>query len=91
MKYLSILLKALQLAPVVVKGVEAIASEKDGVTKHQMAKDALKLATGVAEYASPDNADEMEQVSGAVSGIIDHTVDIFNTVGLFKHKPSTAA
>jgi hypothetical protein len=88
MKLIAMLLQVLALAPVVVKGVEALASEKDSVSKHQMAKDALTLATGVAEYVSPENAEEMEQVSGAVSAIIDHTVGTFNSVGLFKHKPA---
>jgi hypothetical protein len=63
--------KAIMLAPSVIKGIDAIAGEKDSATKKQMAHDSLSLASGIAEAVDPANAAEIEVASAGVSAVIE--------------------
>lgn len=90
MKALVVFLQLLALAPQIIKGVEVIHGEKDSATKQQIAKDSLLLATGVAGAIDPKDSETIANVSAAADGIIDHTVAIFNQIGMFTHKQATA-
>jgi hypothetical protein len=91
MNLFSLFLKVFTMAPLVVKGVEAIASEKDSTTKQQMAHDALMLGTGLAGAIDPNDTALISNVSGTVKSVIDSTVTLFNETGLFAKKPATPA
>jgi len=89
-KWLMLVSKLLSAAPVAVVGVEAIAGEKDGATKKQMALDSLGLSSAVAELVSPENKAMIDAASKAVSDAIDGIVSVANTAGDF-NKAAAAA
>jgi hypothetical protein len=82
--------KLLTLAPLVVAGVEQLHSESSSTTKHQVAKDALTLATGVADAVDSGDSTTTDSVSSNVSAIIDSVVSILNAAKMFTHKATTA-
>lgn len=82
--------KLLTLAPLVVAGVEQLHSESSSTTKHQVAKDALTLATGVADAVDSRDSTTTDSVSSNVSAIIDSVVSILNAAKVFTHKATAA-
>jgi hypothetical protein len=89
-KWLTLISKLLAAAPVAVVGVEAIAGEKDGATKKQMALDAVGLSSAVAELVSPEHKPMVDAATNAVSNAIDGIVAVANTAGDF-NKAAAAA
>lgn len=87
MNWLNYLLRALQVAPLVVAGIEQLHSEAPGVTKKQMAMDALGLASYTASVVAPEQQDAIKAATQLTSNAIDNTVQLFNALGLFQHKP----
>lgn len=83
MNWLKLALTLISLAPSVVQGVETIGRGRSGSDKHQMAKQALMLASGVAATVDPKDADTINTVSGFASNVIDNTVAAFNASGVF--------
>jgi hypothetical protein len=81
--WLALVSKLMAAAPVAVVGVEAIAGEKDGATKKQMALDALGLSSEVASLATPENKPMIDAATTAVSNAIDGIVTVANTAGDF--------
>jgi hypothetical protein len=62
-------------------GVEAVAGEKDGATKKQMALDAVGLSSAVADLASPEHKPTIDAATSVVSNAIDGIVAVANTTG----------
>jgi hypothetical protein len=89
-KWLELVSKLLAAAPVAVVGVEAIAGEKDGATKKQMALDSLGLSAAVAALVAPEHKPMIEAATNAVSQAIDGVVAVANTAGDF-NKAAVAA
>lgn len=84
MNWLTLLMKALQLAPVIVAGIEHIHGEKSGATKKQMAMDALALASGSAGVLAPGQQPAIDAATQLTSNVIDGVVKVFNASGTFK-------
>lgn len=91
MNWLSYLMRALQLMPLIVAGIEHIHGEAPGATKKQMAVDALQLATGSAEVMLPQYAAAADAASQLTSGMIDGLVDVFHKAGVFGSKSAGIA
>jgi hypothetical protein len=89
-KWLDLVSKLLAAVPVAVVGVEAIAGEKDGATKKQMALDSLGLSAAVAELVAPEHKPIIEAATNTVSQAIDGIVAVANTAGDF-NKAAVAA
>ena len=88
--WLTLISKLLSAAPVAVVGVEALAGEKDGATKKQMALDAVGLSSAVAGLVTPENKPMIDAATTAVSNAIDGIVSVANTAGDF-NKATAAA
>jgi len=88
--WLALISKLLAAAPVAVVGVEAIAGEKDGATKKQMALDAVGLSSAVADLVTPEHKPMIDAATAAVSNAIDGIVAVANTAGDF-NKAAAAA
>lgn len=91
LSWLSYVLRALQLAPVVVAGIEKIHGEAPGATKKQMAMDALGLAQGTATAVLPEDQAAIDAATGLTSNVIDGVVSVFNATGAFKAAKLPAA
>lgn len=85
MGFLAVLFRLLSLTPVVVAGIESLHSEASGATKKQLAMDALNVAGAVAGAALPGSQQAVTAMTGAVGGVIDNVVSIFNAAGTFGH------
>lgn len=83
MNWITLLLRALQLVPVVVAGIEHIHGEASGATKKQMAMDALALASGSAGILDPGDQAAIDAATQLTSNVIDNTVAVFNAAGIF--------
>lgn len=81
MNWLSLLMRALQLAPVLVAGIEHIHGEAPGATKKQMAMDALALASGTAGVIAPEHAPAVAAATQLTSDVIDGVVSVYNAAG----------
>jgi poly-gamma-glutamate capsule biosynthesis protein CapA/YwtB (metallophosphatase superfamily) len=91
-KWLTLLFKIMQMAPIVVAGIEQLHGEKDGATKKQLAMDALGLASAVAMNVLPD--DQKPAAAAATqlaSNMIDGVVSTFNAAGVFQTKAAAPA
>jgi hypothetical protein len=81
------IMKLVNLIPVICAGIEHIHGDsKAGADKKQLAKESLALATGVAGYALPQFGNEIGASSAAVDQMIDSTVAMMNTAGIFSKK-----
>jgi hypothetical protein len=89
--WLTLLLRALQLAPVIVAGIEHIHGEKSGATKKQMAMDALALASGSAGVLAPEQQPAIDAATQLTSNVIDGVVSVYNASGVFKGGGAIAA
>lgn len=87
MNWLALVIRGLQLAPLIVAGIEHIHGEAPGATKKQMAMDALQLATGSAEVMLPQYAAAADAASALTSNVIDGIVDVYNKSGTFGNAP----
>jgi len=87
----SSIVKWISLVPIIIAGVEHLHGDADSGTKKQMAQDALTMATGVFDVADPAQADTANNVSSSVSTLIDSTVDVFNSTGVFQHAKAKAS
>lgn len=93
--WLTLLFKALQLAPTIVAGIEKLHGEASGATKKQMAMDALKLASridesGTAGSIDPGNQSAIDAATSLTSNIIDGVVKVYNADGTFKSSTTGA-
>lgn len=77
----------LQLAPLVVMGVEKIHKGAPGATKQEIATQSLLLASGVAAAVDPDDSETIAAASTVAKAIIDSTVAEKNRVGEFTKAP----
>lgn len=90
MDWLSLLLKALQFAPVVVAGIEKIHGEAPGATKKQMAMDALGVASGTASDVLPQDQPAIDAATALTSSVIDGVVRCYNVSGWKAPAPAPA-
>lgn len=88
MDWLVMLMRALQLVPVIVAGIEHIHGEASGATKKQMAMDALGLAYGTASGLLPNQQPAIDAATSFTSNVIDGVVNVFNASGVFGSKGS---
>jgi|ERR1700732_2825396 hypothetical protein len=91
MNWITLLLRALQLVPVVVAGIEHIHGEASGATKKQMAMDALALASNSAGILDPGDQPAIDAATQLTSNVIDNTVAVFNAAGIFGPRGSAPA
>jgi hypothetical protein len=91
MNWITLLLRALQLVPVIVVGIEHIHAEASGATKKQMAMDALALASGSAGILDPGDQPAIDVATQLTSNVIDNTVAVFNAAGIFGPRGSAPA
>ncbi len=90
MNWLVFALKALQMVPVVVAGVEAVHTNLSGSAKKEQALTYLGLGSAVASQLDPKDTDTFNTVNQAVGQAIDATVSIANAVGQFTKKSAVA-
>jgi hypothetical protein len=91
MNWITLLLRALQLAPVIVAGIEHIHGEAPGATKKQLAMDALQLAYGGASALLPGDQAAIDAAAQLTSNTIDGVVSVFNAAGVFAKRGSAPA
>lgn len=91
MNWILYMVRALQLVPVIVAGIEHIHGEAPGATKKQMAMDALSLAYGGASALLPQDQPAIDAATQMASNVIDGTVAVFNQAGIFKGSGAVAA
>jgi hypothetical protein len=83
MNWITMLMRSLQLLPVLIAGIEHIHGEAPGATKKQMAMDALQLAYGGASTLLPGEQPAIDAATQLTSDLIDGTVAVFNAAGIF--------
>jgi hypothetical protein len=83
MNWITMLMRTMQLLPVLIAGIEHIHGEAPGATKKQMAMDALQLAYGGASALLPGQQPAIDAATQLTSDLIDGTVAVFNAAGIF--------
>jgi hypothetical protein len=91
MNWIAMLMKSLQLLPLLIAGIEHIHGEAPGATKKQMALDALQLATAGASVVDPGDQPAIDAATQLTSNVIDGVVDVFNKTGVFGARGSAPA
>lgn len=90
MNWLTLILKALPLIPVVVSAVETLHKDLSGTDKKTQAQSYLGLAVGVADQFLPTGVQgTVNNVASFISKEIDTWVGFFHDTGLFTHKTPT--
>lgn len=91
MNWLMMVMRTLQLVPVIVAGIQHIHGEAPGATKKQMAMDALSLAYGSASAILPQDQAAIDAATELTSNLIDNTVAVFKQAGIFQSGGAVAA
>lgn len=85
MVWLNYILKAVTLAPAVVKSVETVVTgAKQGATKKDLAMASLGISKAVAEQFAPEHQEQINAASQIVSIAIDQSVAFANLVKQLK-------
>lgn len=82
--WLKYLMQILQLAPIVVAGIEHIHHSAPGATKKDLALQSLGLASGVAGAVLPEHQQTINAATELAGNVIDGVVKTLNAAGVLQ-------